>query len=477
MHRIALPCTQDELSLIEKITKASQELQLDSFVIGGFVRDKILGRPTKDMDVVCLGDGNQLAEAFAHSFTPPLSVSHFKNFGTAQVKWHAFEVEFVGARKESYRSNSRKPEVQSGSLEDDQNRRDLTINALALSLRKDDFGSIIDPFQGLQDIEHGILRTPLNPDTTFSDDPLRMMRVVRFASQLQFQIESETLLSIKRNAKRLEIISKERIIDELHKIMLSKQPSIGLATLFQTGLLQQFFPELADLAGIEQVDGKGHKDNFYHTIQVVDQIAMHTDYLWLRWAALLHDIGKPATKKFEPGTGWTFHGHEWIGSKMIPGIFKRLKMPQHEHMKYVQKLVQLHHRPVSLTSEDITDSAMRRLLFDAGEELEDLMTLCHADITSKNPDKVKRYRANYDLVAVRLKEVEESDKIRNWQPPITGELIMETFNLTPCRTVGQIKDAVREAILDGIIKNDFEEAYQYMITKANELHLQPVKKA
>lgn len=477
MPHIQLPCSEEERFIIDQITRASEKLKTESFVIGGFVRDKILNRPTKDMDIVCLGDGNELAETFAEQFNPPLSVSHFKNFGTAQVKYHHFEVEFVGARKESYRSDSRKPMIEVGTLEDDQNRRDLTINAMALSLRTHDYGSLLDPFNGLQDIEEKRLRTPLPPDSTFSDDPLRMMRVIRFASQLHFNIEDETLGAIKRNASRLAIISKERIIDELHKIMLSTKPSIGLALLYQTGLLQEFFPELAALAGTENIEGKGHKDNFYHTIQVVDQISLHTNNLWLRWAALLHDIGKPSTKKFEVGLGWTFHGHEWIGSKMIPGIFKRLKMPQHEQMKYVQKLVQLHHRPVSLTSEDITDSAMRRLLFDAGDELDDLMTLCNADITSKNPDKVKRYRANYELVKIRLKEVEESDHIRNWQPPITGEIIMETFNLSPSRTVGLIKDAVREAILDGLIKNDFEEAFQFMITKANELHLQPVKKA
>jgi poly(A) polymerase len=472
---LPIPCTPEEIHLLELISKASQQLDMHSFVVGGFVRDKLIDRECKDIDVVCLGDGIELAHTVARFFKPEPPVAFYKNFGTAQIKVNDFDIEFVGARKESYQSDSRKPSVEPGSITDDQNRRDLTINALAMSLNPENFGELIDPFGGLHHLDKGILQTPLHPDKTFIDDPLRMMRVVRFAAQLHFKIEEETYQSLTRNAERLQIISKERIIDEFNKILRTPKPSIGLAILFKTGLLKQFFPELVDLAGAAYVDGLGHKDNFYHTIQVVDQIAPHTDNIWLRWAALLHDIGKPATKHFEPGHGWTFHHHEWIGSKMIPAIFKRLKLPLHEEMKYVQKIVQLHHRPVSLTKEEITDSAVRRLLFDAGQEIDDLMTLCRADITTKNEIKMKRFQENFECVSIRLKEVEETDKIRNWQPVITGEIIMTTFNLTPSRTVGLIKDAIREAILDGDIKNDYQEAYDFMINKAKELHLQPVK--
>jgi putative nucleotidyltransferase with HDIG domain len=402
------------------------------------------------------------------------TVSVYKNFGTAQAVIDGIDVEFVGARKESYRADSRNPTVEIGTLIDDQNRRDLTINALAISLNKEDYGHIIDPFNGQLDIEHKILRTPLEPAQTFSDDPLRMLRTIRFATQLQYTIEEKTLQALSENAARIDIISKERIAEEVNKILACKKPSIGFDLLYTTGILKRIFPEMVDLAGAQYIDNIGHKDNFYHTIQVVDQLALHTENLWLRWAALLHDIGKPATKRFEKGHGWTFHNHEWIGSKMVPGIFKNLKLPLNEKMRYVQKLVQLHHRPVSLTKESITDSAIRRLLFDAGEEIDDLMLLCNADITSKNQEKVKRFRENFNLVAERMKAVEEQDQIRNWQPPITGELIMQTFNLSPSKVVGEIKDAVREAILDGIIKNDYDEAYQFMIIKANELNIKAI---
>lgn len=466
-----IECTKEEILLLEKIAFAARKLQMPAYVIGGFVRDKIIGRETKDIDIVCLGDGIKLAEQVSSMCKNKPTVAVYKNFGTAQAIIDGIDVEFVGARKESYRAESRNPDVEIGTLEDDQNRRDLTINALAISLNKEDYGELVDPFGGLKDIENKILKTPLEPAQTFSDDPLRMLRTIRFATQLQYTIEEKTMQALSDNAHRISIISKERIAEELNKIIACKKPSIGFDLLFRTGILKLIFPELNDLSGAQYIDNIGHKDNFYHTIQVVDQIVPHTDNLWLRWAALLHDIGKPATKRFEVGHGWTFHGHEWIGSKMIPGIFKKLKLPLNEKMKYVQKLVQLHHRPVSLTKESITDSAVRRLLFDAGEEIDDLMLLCNADITSKNQEKVRRFRENFNLVSDRMKEVEENDKIRNWQPPISGELIMETFNLSPSKVVGEIKDAVREAILDGIIKNDYEEAYQFMIKIANELNL------
>ncbi len=469
-----IPCSKDELLILEKVAFASRKLNLPAYVIGGFVRDKLLDRKTKDIDIVCLGDGIELAEQVALLFKSKPTVAVFKHYGTAQIKVDDVDIEFVGARKESYREESRNPDVLPGTLEDDQNRRDLTINALAVSLNKEDYGQILDPFQGLADMESNILRTPLNPHDTFSDDPLRMMRVIRFASQLNFIIEPKTWQAIKDMAERIRIISKERICDELNKILLSKKPSIGFDHLFQTGLLKIIFPQLNDLAGAAYQDGIGHKDNFYHTIQVVDQISHDTENLWLRWAALLHDIGKPATKQFETGHGWTFHGHEWIGSKMVPSIFKELKLPLNEHMRYVQKIVQLHHRPVSLTKDNITDSAVRRLLFDAGEEIDDLMKLCNADITSKNVVKVQRFRENFDMVSQRIREVEESDQIRNWQPPITGEIIMQTFGLSPSKIVGDIKIAVREAILDGLIGNNYQEAYDYMILKAKELNIQPL---
>ncbi len=469
-----IQCTKQELLLLEKIAFAARKLEMPCYVIGGFVRDKIIDRKTKDIDIVCVGDGILLAEQVASLFKEKPTVSVFKTFGTAQLRVEDIDVEFVGARKESYRSESRNPEVEAGTLEDDQLRRDLTINALAVSLNKEDYGCLIDPFDGLADIQRKVLRTPLAPAQTFIDDPLRMLRTIRFATQLRYQIDEKTLSAIKEHADRIAIISKERIADELNKILMCNKPSVGFDLLYKTKLLAIIFPHLADLAGAQYIDGRGHKDNFYHTIQVVDNICPHTKNLWLRWAALLHDIGKPATKIFEKDHGWTFHNHEWIGAQMIPGIFKFLKLPLNEHMKYVQKIIQLHHRPVSLTKENITDSAIRRLIFDAGNDLEDLLILCNADITSKNHEKVIRYKENYEMVKERLKAVEESDHIRNWQPPISGEMIMQTFNLPASKLVGEIKDAVREAILDGVIKNDYDEAYSFMIRYAKEQNIKPI---
>jgi poly(A) polymerase len=468
-------CTKEEKKLLQLIGEKADELNIPAFLIGGFVRDKLLGRSSKDADVVAIGDGIQLAEEIANSFTPALQVHIFKTFGTAQFKMpNGFEVEFVGARKESYQHDSRKPIVAVGTLEDDQNRRDFTINALAIGLNKNNFGNLIDPFNGIKDLENKILKTPLDPDITFSDDPLRMMRAVRFATQLQFEILPETFEAIQRNAHRIKIVSQERITVELNKIIATKKPSVGFDLLYRGGLLQYFFPQLVALVGVEILEGKGHKDNFYHTLQVLDNVAYRSNNLWLRWAAILHDIAKPATKKFEPGHGWTFHGHDAVGKKMCTPIFKQLRLSLGEPLKYVGKLVALHLRPISLSKDEITDAAMRRLLFDAGEDLDDLMTLCESDITSKNKFKVKRFLENFELVRKRLKAVEEQDKIRNWQPPIDGAVVMQVFNLTPSKEVGLIKTAIREAILDGIIPNNYDAAYQFMIKKAEEMNIFPV---
>jgi tRNA nucleotidyltransferase/poly(A) polymerase len=467
-----IQCTDKELQIFKKIADAADTLQVPCYLIGGFVRDTIIGRPTKDMDIVCLGDGIELAHAVAKKFNPIPTVSFFKNFGTAQIKVADLEIEFVGARKESYSYDSRKPVVETGTLEDDQDRRDFTINALAISLNKENYGELLDPFNGITDIENKILQTPLDPSITFSDDPLRMMRAIRFAAQLNYTIEAKTFEAIIQNVERIKIVSGERIADELNKILMCKKPSIGFDLLYKAGLLKIIFPQMVDLAGAEYIDGMGHKDNFYHTLQVVDNICGHTEDIWLRWAAVLHDIAKPATKKFEEGHGWTFHGHEVVGGRMVPKIFARLKLPQNEKMKFVRKMVELHLRPISLTKENITDSAIRRLLFDAGEDFEALMTLCSADITSKNKQKVKRYLENFEMVRKRCAEVEASDQLRNWQPPVTGEMIMERFNLPPGRIIGDLKNAIREAILDGYIPNNYDAAMEFMLKKAGELGLE-----
>lgn len=459
--------------IFKTISREAESLDFPCFVIGGYVRDKLLDRAEpKDIDIVCQGSGIELAKAVANQLEGNPSVQVFKNFGTAMIKHGDWEIEFVGARKESYRSSSRKPIVEDGSLEDDQNRRDFTINALALSLNKEDYGNLVDPFNGVLDLEDGILRTPLDPVTTYSDDPLRMLRAIRFSCQLGFKIEEKSFHAIKGQAKRIKIISAERISDELNKIMMADVPSKGYKLLFQTGLLKHFFPQLIALHGVEKREGFSHKDNFYHSLQVLDNVAKESDNLWLRWAALLHDIAKPPTKKFEKGIGWTFHGHEYLGSKMVPKIFRQLKLPLNEKMKYVQKLVKLHLRPIALVKEEVSDSAIRRLLFEAGDDIEDLMTLCEADITSKNEEKVQRYLKNFKKVRRKLKDVEERDHVKNFQPPVDGELIMKTFGIGPGKEIGILKNAIKEAILEGEIKNEFEEAYSFMLRKAEELNLQ-----
>jgi len=460
--------------VFEKISKVADEEGREAFVIGGFVRDVILGRPSKDIDIVTLGSGIEFAQKVAHFINPKIKVQTFKNFGTAMFRYKNLEVEFVGARKESYNRNSRNPIVKEGSLSDDQNRRDFTINAMAIDLSGKNFGKLVDPFGGINHLQLKTIKTPLEPDITFSDDPLRMMRAVRFATQLGFEIEKETFEAIKRNSSRLEIISKERIADELQKIMASKQPSRGWYLLDESGLLAYILPELLLLKGTEVINGCGHKDNFKHTLQVLDNVCLKTENIWLRWAALLHDIAKANTKKFIPGIGWSFHGHEFLGSKMVSKLFTRLKLPLNEHMKYVEKLVLLHLRPIVLAEEEVTSSAIRRLLFDAGDDIDDLMLLCEADITSKNDEKVRRYLLNLVQVKEKLLEVEEHDKLRNFQPPVSGEEIMATFNIKPCKHVGDIKNAIKDAILDGIIQNDYTEAYSFMLKKGEELGLTKV---
>jgi putative nucleotidyltransferase with HDIG domain len=459
--------------VLKTVEKVSAQLSIPAYVVGGYVRDLLLKRKTKDVDVVVLGSGTDFAEQVAKTLGKGAKLSVFKNFGTANIKYGKEEVEFVGARKESYLRNSRKPIVEAGTLEDDLSRRDFTINALAVNCDPVHAGEIVDMFKGLEDLENGILRTPLDPDITFSDDPLRMLRGVRFASQLGFKLHPETYRAIAANKDRLQIISRERIADELNKIVLSPIPSVGFKLLYDLGLLQMIMPDLVKLQGVQTIDNKSHKDNFYHTLQVLDNLAQYTDDLWLRWASILHDIGKPASQRYDQEAGWTFHGHEVIGAKMVPRIFKDLKLPLNEKMKYVQKLVMLHLRPIALTQE-VTDSAIRRLIVDAGDDLEDLLKLCKADVTSKNPDKVKRYLRRFDEVWEKIKEVEEKDRLRNWKPPITGEIIMDTFGLKPSREVGNIKDAVREAILNGDIPNDYDAAFAYMLDLGKNYGLTPL---
>lgn len=461
-------------AIFKIIAQASQELQLESYVIGGFVRDILLEREhKKDIDIVAVGSGIALALKVSELLPGKPKVQVFKNYGTAMLRYKDTDIEFVGARQESYSENSRKPSVTSGSLQDDQNRRDFTINALALSLNASNFGNLIDPFEGVTDLTKKIIRTPLNPDITYSDDPLRMMRAIRFATQLKFEIEDESLQAISRNKDRIGIISGERIVDELHKILITDKPSIGFLLLYQTGLLDIILPELTALNSVEEIEGHTHKNNFYHTLEVVDNICTTTDDLWLRWAALLHDIGKAPTKKYTKKQGWTFHGHEFLGGKMVKKIFERLHMPLNHKMKFVQKMVVMSSRPIVLAQDIVTDSAVRRLVFDAGEDVESLMTLCEADITTKNPNKFKKYHHNFQIVRRKIVEVEERDHVRNFQPPITGEEIMELFQLKPSREVGILKEAVKEAILEGDIPNEYQAAYDFVIKRAAKLGLQP----
>ena len=456
---------------IQAVKKSADHYAKPCYLVGGCVRDYLLGRKIKDIDVVVLGSGIELAQLVRDSLGEEAHLSVFKNFGTAQIKYKDWEVEFVGARRESYSRNSRKPIVENGSLQDDQNRRDFTINALAIGLTGEEYGQWMDPFNGKDDLQKGIIRTPLDPDITYSDDPLRMMRAIRFATQLGFTIEEKSFHAIAKNKDRISIVSRERIADELNKIILCSKPSVGFSLLFDTGLLHLIFPLMANLQGVDFIGKKGHKDNFYHTLQVLDNICMKTDDLWLRWAAILHDIAKPHTKRFDPVQGWTFHGHEDKGARMVPKIFADLKLPLNEKMKFVQKMVLLHLRPIVLAKTEVTDSAVRRLLFEAGEDIDALMLLCEADITTKNPSKMQRYLSNFELVRLKLTDIEQRDKLRNWQPPISGEDIMNAFGLKPCREVGLIKDAIREAILEGDIPNEWEAAHKFMIEKGKEFQL------
>ena len=477
MQNTMLELTTEELKqyfdgdIFKQISATADDLGLECYVVGGYVRDLFLQRHSEDIDVVVVGSGIAMAKALGRRLGRGANVSVFKNFGTAQVKYHGMEVEFVGARKESYSHDSRKPVVEDGTLEDDQNRRDFTINALAVCLNASRYGELVDPFDGIADLKERVIRTPLDPDVTFSDDPLRMMRCIRFATQLNFYIDDETFEALERNRERISIISRERIADELNKIILSPVPSKGFIDLDRCGLLALIFPELVALQGVETRNGRGHKDNFYHTLEVLDNISRKTDNLWLRWAALLHDIAKPQTKRWEPKVGWTFHNHNFIGAKMVPDIFRKMKLPMNEKMKYVQKLVGLHMRPIVIADEEVTDSAVRRLLFEAGDDIEDLMTLCEADITSKNRERKERILNNFQLVRRKLKDLEERDRIRNFQPPVSGEEIMETFGLPPCREIGSLKSAIKDAILDGVIPNEHDAAYMFMLQRAEKMGL------
>ncbi len=458
------------------IHRCSIELHIDSFVIGGYVRDFFLGRESKDIDIVAIGSGIVLAKAVAQKIgISEKMITIFKNYGTAMFHYKGFDIEFVGARKESYSNTSRNPIVAKGNLKDDQNRRDFTINAIAVSLSEKNYGKLIDPFSGLDDLKNKIIRTPLDPNTTFSDDPLRIMRAIRFSTQLNFSIDPVTLFSIKQQSQRILIVSKERIVDELNKIILCKQPSVGFQLMDVTDILPKILPWISNLQGVDIINGNKHKDNFYHTLEVLDKISEHSSNIWLRWAALLHDIGKPKTKKYIEEQGWTFYQHELVGAKMVPKIFRELRLPLNEKMEYVKKIVYLHLRPIALIEDHVTDSAIRRLLFDAGDDIDDLMLLCEADVTSKNLNKVRKLLKNFELVRLKLKEIEEKDKIRNFQPPISGEFIMETFDLPPCKEVGIIKNTIREAILDGIISNKYEDAYLYMLKEAKKIGLTPKK--